>query len=205
MAQKSVPLSSDLNWDQKASTTISKSLTLKIVIIVLAIWALIELTIRETLYEYSATITLHIRANHASKNADLVFRVISELADKNCVAVGMVFAQTFMDQPKAVVMALISTTCLMFNTILKTLYHESRPFFTHDFIPGACPLEYGNPSGHSMISSSVYLTLCEMFCRHMGWVGNQGFIPRLLLYTFSVLMILVVSFSRIFLGVHSID
>lgn len=56
-----------------------------------------------------------------------------------------------------------------------------------------------------MISSSVFLTFCEMLCRHQGWIGGNKLSNRYLAYGIAISATIVVSFSRIWLGVHTLN
>jgi membrane-associated phospholipid phosphatase len=47
--------------------------------------------------------------------------------------------------------------CVVLNNILKTGYHEARPFMVDDNITG-CASGYGLPSGHSMSSMQICIT-----------------------------------------------
>ena len=43
---------------------------------------------------------------------------------------------------------------------MKTLYHEPRPFWvSQDIKPEKCRAEFGNPSGHAMITSFFWVTV----------------------------------------------
>ena len=173
--------------------------------ITLVLWILVEIAIREYLFDATLPIINYIRSNLATKHSDLLFRIISELGDKPFVAVLIILAYMMMDVPKGFCQALLSFTSLVTITILKTMIHEARPFMTHTVSPAICPLEYGNPSGHSMISSSVFFTFCELGCRHMGWIGSNEILKRRIFQFLTAIGVLVVSFSRIWLGVHTLN
>jgi len=53
------------------------------------------------------------------------------------------------------------------------------------------------PSGHSFVSASVYLALYLIAC---GFVKNQK--PRIFIFCFAFLLIILISSSRVYLGVH---
>lgn len=53
------------------------------------------------------------------------------------------------------------------------------------------------PSGHSILSSSLFLTLGILACRHYS-----GVTKRILILILTGMMITLVSFSRLYLGVH---
>ena len=50
--------------------------------------------------------------------------------------------------------------CLQFHSMMKIWYGNTRPFWENkDLYKGICDGGFGNPSGHSMISTYLYLTL----------------------------------------------
>jgi len=79
------------------------------------------------------------------------------------------------------------------NEILKNMFHRVRPNL-HRLIP----IEgYSFPSGHAMSAFAVYGILAFLLWRHIN--SRLG---RSLLIAFSVIMILAIGISRIYLGVH---
>jgi undecaprenyl-diphosphatase len=56
---------------------------------------------------------------------------------------------------------------------------------------------FSYPSGHSITSSAIYLTMAILACRHF-----QSMSSRIVLLALAGLMIALISFSRIYLGVH---
>ena len=69
------------------------------------------------------------------------------------------------DVPNAFVVSATIYTALGVLSISKSFFHEARPFFVTELTPTKCWLEYGNPSGHSITSSSLYLTIWDLVCR----------------------------------------
>lgn len=99
-----------------------------------------------------------IRTNYSSKSGDLIFKIISEFGDKYIISCFVIFSYAFMDTPKAFTVALNAYSALALLSILKSVKNEPRPFHVYDITPSKCWLEYGNPSGHSLLTSSLYLT-----------------------------------------------
>jgi undecaprenyl-diphosphatase len=87
--------------------------------------------------------------------------------------------------------ALIGTGVL--NEILKHVFHRTRPHL-HRLIEVT---GYSFPSGHAMSAFTVYVILSFLLWRHIP--SKWG---RSLLIIFSVVMILGIGISRIYLGVH---
>ncbi len=56
---------------------------------------------------------------------------------------------------------------------------------------------FSYPSGHSITSSAIYLTMAILACRHFKSIRNRSILLGL-----AGIMIALISFSRIYLGVH---
>ena len=83
---------------------------------------------------------------------------------------------------------------LIFSLVLKTTFDRPRP----DLVPhGSYVLTTSFPSGHSMLSAVVYLTLGALLAR----VQPERRIKAYLILV-SILLTLIVGVSRVYLGVH---
>lgn len=76
----------------------------------------------------------------------------------------------------------------------KSIISRQRPSIIPQLIE-AHGMSY--PSGHSILSSSIFLTLGILACRHY-----RGYQKRIMILILTGLMITLVSFSRLYLGVH---
>ena len=97
-----------------------------------------------------------------------VFMAISELSDKYAYVVIVATTYHVFDVPNAFVITATIYTALGVLSIAKSVFHEARPFFVVELTPTSCWLEYGNPSGHSVTSSSLYLTVWHLMCRRFN-------------------------------------
>ena len=77
--------------------------------------------------------------------------------------------------------------------VLKMMYSDPRPYWEYEAVQGIeCGTGWGNPSGHALYTSSVWLSLCVSL-----------FIWRKYVWTIPVfLWILLIGFDRAYLGVH---
>lgn len=76
----------------------------------------------------------------------------------------------------------------------KSIISRARPSIIPQLIE-AHGMSY--PSGHSVLSSSLFLTLGILACRHY-----RGYTKRIFILILTGAMIALVSFSRLYLGVH---
>lgn len=77
------------------------------------------------------------------------------------------------------------------NYILKFIFNRSRPF--DYFLVEQGGLSY--PSGHSMVSMSMYLTIAYLLIKYKNT-------NRKLAYTIATLLVFIMGISRLYLGVH---
>ena len=93
--------------------------------------------------------------------------------------------------------------CLWVYSILKLVYADMRPNYISTAIRsdfGYCEKDYGNPSGHALFSFTTYLALYKDL--RQTFFKKQGHIFLLLL---ALLTPFLISLSRLYFGVHSIN
>lgn len=83
--------------------------------------------------------------------------------------------------------------------LLKAYYSDPRPFWTSEYIQSIgiyCPVEYGNPSGHSWFSVTIGMGF--LVDKFGPGVNNRN------IYV-SLVMMVIVPLSRMYLGAHSLN
>ena len=91
-----------------------------------------------------------------------------------------------------------------FCNYFKLLYGQGRPYLKEGggYVLKAEPEKgYGNPSGHSFVSTTIYLGLAQLIIDYF----ELGIIPSIFIYIGVAILVLLVNFSRVLLGVHSIN
>ena len=83
----------------------------------------------------------------------------------------------------------------------KLVYSQGRPFLLDRIVYITCEAGYGNPSGHSFQSTSNLLAFATMFMDLFKMDKKYCVI----IYIICAILILSINFSRIILGVHSIN
>jgi membrane-associated phospholipid phosphatase len=89
-------------------------------------------------------------------------------------------------------------------SILKVVYSSPRPYFKNEKIETfGCEGGWGNPSGNCLSSMAFYLTLWHIItdCKELR---NQKLIKNIYLLV-TCLLIVLIMFSRIMVGAHSIN
>jgi undecaprenyl-diphosphatase len=79
--------------------------------------------------------------------------------------------------------------------VLKTTVHRTRPQYAAEYLHGH---SYSFPSAHTMFSTICYTLLAFVVGTLARWPSRR----RTLLYVASTALVLLVAFSRIYLGVH---
>lgn len=79
------------------------------------------------------------------------------------------------------------------NYVLKLLFNRTRPL--EFFLVEQRGLSY--PSGHSMVSMSMYLTFAYLLCKKSNFAHKKK-----LIFTLAVIGVVLMGMSRIYLGVH---
>ena len=97
-----------------------------------------------------------------------------------------------------------------FDHTLKIVYLQERPNWINEEIDiedrHSCG--YGNPSGHSLSSTCIYLSLWYIFSQLIDSKLTNKSISRLLKFlilSFSIILFLLIMISRLYLGVHSLN
>jgi len=84
---------------------------------------------------------------------------------------------------------------------MKMIYQSDRPNWKSDLLTYTCNYGYGNPSGHSLTSISLYLCLSHVLVNHFKISPMFNILIFLLFIIFSVLIMI----SRYILAAHSFN
>ena len=165
---------------------------------VLAVFLIFDFATREILFQMSLPHLKLIEENR-SDSLTKIFWLISEMSDKYGIVVIIGATYHVFDPPNAFVVSATIFTALGVLSISKSFFHEARPFFVADITPTKCWLEYGNPSGHSITSSSLYLTIWDLLCRRFQADKKM----RRISLAFTLFTCIMIAFSRLYHGVHT--
>ncbi len=110
-------------------------------------------------------------------------------------AIGIVIIYTFIKKKTYITKILLANTLgsWILNYILKWIFQRTRPFDYALVTQGG--LSY--PSGHSMVTMSMYLAIAYLLTRN---VDNQ--IKNRNIYIIATTIIVLMGISRMYLGVH---
>jgi len=159
---------------------------------------------RERMRLYSAELIREWQKYNSSALQEFVSETLAFIADKYGLALIHFAIFQFTEKKKSFFLFLTMCVSLFINLSLKLYYVDARPFFEYSFVtPGAgCPLDYGNPSGHSLVSVT-YFSLCYTLLVEENDNLNKHFkrVVKILLIVF----LGAVAISRVHVGVHHIS
>lgn len=113
------------------------------------------------------------------------------------VVLGLLAVAVFLlakDPMAAIHLTLTSAGGFFISTWTKSFISRPRPSIIPQLIHAS---GFSYPSGHSITSAAIYLTMAILACRHF-----KSYRSRAALLALSGIMIALISFSRIYLGVH---
>jgi len=92
--------------------------------------------------------------------------ILSDLGDKNGMGLVMVLTKHFRPDKEAITVLIVLAFSSALNTLDKMFWRDPRPYFLTRMTPLNCKdIEFGNPSGHAMVSTAVWLTAFHLLKR----------------------------------------
>ena len=81
--------------------------------------------------------------------------------------------------------------CIYTQSIMKIIYGNSRPFIdNHNLFKGLCDGGFGNPSGHSLVSAFIYLTLFHYLIK-LKYINENKLLKILYGFLFSIIIFII--------------
>ena len=187
------------------STVFNQNKLLKIILLIfIPIIIIIEIFYRKPLFD--ATIPFEEKLQKSlSKNYINFFRIISKLGGGVLIVVGilLIVLSSSIIQYTLLFFGLLFSIYL--HCVLKGLYREERPYWINNkLFQGECQTGFGNPSGHSFNSFYFYMTFSDLIVINLIRKKFHYFIEYLIYLIFFIWCALI-AFSRLVMGVHSIN
>ena len=184
--------------------TFFKRLTLNILIIVLSLIAfIVEFFYRKPLFNYSLDFEKNWQEK-ASKATISMFKFFTKIGGEYLMAVPVIIVICFFTLIKSYVYLTGFVFCLQFHSMMKIWYGNKRPFWEEQSLyKGICDGGFGNPSGHSITTAYLYLTLCLYYKQTKRLEKN--YIVLIIILIFCLFWMLMIILSRLILGMHSVN
>jgi len=163
----------------------------------------IEVAYRSPLFDKSLTIIEDLQ-NNASKASKDFFLFITNFGTEAVLIPMYAICLNWLPLSKSFTFLQVLIISVVIDNIFKLIYSNPRPYFSDTNItPIQCEGGYGNPSGHSFSSSGCYLAFYHLtstneFLNEKVWL-------KIIYGIFMGSMVIIILFSRLFLGVHSLN
>ena len=181
-----------------------KNTKANIIIILIIIAVLIsEIFYRDVLFNYSLDFEKNWQKS-ASESTINFFKIITKVGGEYLMGLPMVIVVCFCSLIKSSIFIAGLIFCLHFHSMMKIWYGSSRPFWEDiNLYKGICDGGFGNPSGHSITSAYLYLTLF-MYIRESNYLKGKR-IAKIIIFLLFLTYIILIVLSRLILGIHSIN
>lgn len=172
-------------------------------IIILLIGMYIERILNRTLYVYGIDIIKLFQQKIVENTLAIkYYQFISYLATEYAIMMIVFYFYNYVDVYSSLIVLLVAGCSSIAIGILKLIYRESRPYFHEHWIQVFdCETGFGNPSGHSIVAVSLYMTLEKIFRINYGENSKKARFFKLLM----IFIILNILISRLALGAHSLN
>ena len=169
----------------------------------LLILIITEIIYKDALFKYSLTYEQNLQES-LSKGALKFFKIISLTGDGLFIGFGLFFIFCYFSLIKTILITVGLIFMIYLHDLLKLIYSDPRPFWLNTVLfQGKCETSYGNPSGHSLLSFFFYLSFSYYICQIDKIKSN--YIYKISIYCLALFLAALTAFSRLALGVHSVD
>ncbi len=155
---------------------------------------------RERLFEYSLSYIKEIQTARTEFSTTF-FVIVSKLGDGDLYLAIFLIIYACDKQARALSVMTFICSGSVIMTLTKIYYMEPRPYFVDDEINclDKCSAEYGNPSGHSLFASYIFMLYRE-------YMKDKPFsVFKALFFILSIVTIPLIGYSRIYVGAHTIN
>lgn len=178
-----------------------------IAIIYFALVICMEQLYRETLFDKSIDTQEDIREDHNKDSAFYDFWKFISVFGTASITFPVFFVIFLFFPISSSFLTLQSLIYSIYITnLFKIIYRNGRPYWKSELLDVVCNSGYGNPSGHSMTSTAYYLTLPHIVTNFPFFARDtKGKIVKFIIFILFIILAVLVMFSRVILGAHSIN
>lgn len=187
----------------------SKSTCSNVKIVALIIYIILcfclEYLYRNPLFEKSLKIEKKLYENSSDFQISF-FKIITNFGTQGLIIPLFAFVFLLFPLSKSYTFLSIIVLSSYFDNVLKIIYGSPRPYWVNPEIFRVCDGGFGNPSGHSFSSFSVYLSFWNTITDSDFFKKSpSGILLKILLLIFFIGLCVTIVISRIYLSVHSIN
>ena len=190
--------------DTYLKTVFLKNININLILIILFVgFFILEFFIRQPLFDYSLTFEEKWQ-KQASNSTIFFFQVITKVGGEYLMAAPVACVFCFFPMIKSSFFIAGLIFVLHFHSLMKIWYGNVRPYWVKESLfRKICDGGFGNPSGHSISSVYLYLTLFIYIreTKHM----EKKYLFQIILFLMFITFIILIILSRLILGIHSIN
>jgi undecaprenyl-diphosphatase len=189
------------NFNKNDNKSITYNMKIVIAIIYFIIIILLELLYRKFLFEQFIPFQEYFQKERKLKILLNLCKILSIFGAE--ISTLFIFGIIFIFMPlnySFLILQSIVYSSYLTNT-LKMIYQSDRPNWHSDYLTFSCNYGYGNPSGHSLTSISLYLSLSHVLVKYFKI--NGAF--KKILFIFFTLFPVLIAISRFILAAHSLN
>ena len=165
----------------------------------------VEFLYRNNLHNISMNIQEDIKGNKEKKHPFYIFlKIITKFGEEIIMIPIFVVIFLFFPINISFFVLLIIIYSSYITGLFKMIYKEKRPYWYSDILDIVCNKGYGNPSGHSLSSTTLYLSLSHIINNYFSCLKNRKILKIIIFIIFSILILLIM-ISRFILSAHSLN
>ena len=176
-------------------------LTIGVLVLIAATWLFgviaEEVVTGDPLTSFDATVSAWLRAHASAKLTAAMFVVTYIHSTLGVITIAAGVGLFLLRQRRKYALLVVTLTVpggMLLNVVLKNVFQRARPTFDHPLLTFS---GYSFPSGHTMAATMLYGTLAALaLARIRAWHW------RVLVVVVATFLIMLVGFSRIYLGAH---
>lgn len=185
----------------------TKSQLIKVIAVALYLICVIcsELSYRETLFEKSLIIEENIQKKLSASGKGF-FEFITNFGEVKVTLPLLAIVFVFFPLNKAFAFVSAYLYASYFTNLMQMIYHSPRPFWNNTNIKPSCNTAFGNPSGHSFTTFSIYFILFHYTTDFEYFKAKtKGKVLKGLILLLYLLLMFCIITSRLVVGAHGIN
>ena len=176
------------------------SFNTKFILVIITITIILDILFQKTVFAISINFVSSLREKIPQENLT-IYKTLSHLGKEQIIFPIIYIIYICYPIKYSFLLFNVYFSSKFFVNFLKLSFQSPRPFWNNISIFGKCNNGFGNPSAHSFTTISIYSSICHVIISN----NKNNFILKVILIFLTVFISIITCFSRIILGVHSID
>ena len=169
-------------------------------LILILLILILEFIYRKRLFDYS----IKLIKKWQKQNYKNFFIFITELGGAYIIGLIIISSYYIFSLKESFAFFSGAIKCIYLVNLLKIIYGNKRPFWdNYQLVIYQCDGGYGNPSGHSLMSSYIYISFYYILSKKK--LFSKNLILKFIFLLCDLILIVLIMLSRIYLGMHTIN